>query len=205
MDVADATPLHPTQGNVDDVSDVMLVVRAQADRAAFAALFERYWEPVFAYCRYRLPSWEDAEDAANEVFLAALSALPAYRPRGQGFRSWLFGIAHNRVVGHQRRLRIRLTLPFIHALVAADPAPPFDERVADDDEWARTLVMLARLPETERRVCELRLAGLTFEEIAVVLGKRHEAVRKAESRAEARLRRLLLPLGAAGKEAGRGA
>ena len=65
--------------------------------------------------------------------------------------------------------------------------------------------MLACLPETERRVCELRLSGLTFAEIAVVLKKRGEAVRKAESRAEERLRWLLLPPDHDRKEGGHGA
>lgn len=200
--MADATLLRPTHEEApDDAPDEELVTRAQRDRAAFAVLFERYWEPVFAYCRFRLPSWEDAEDVANEVFLAALAALPDYQPRGQGFRSWLFGIAHNRVIGHQRRLRHRLSLPFVHLLGAADPAPSPEERVADADEWERTMAMLTRLPKSERRVCELRLSGLSFAEIAAVLGKRDAAVRKAESRAEARLRRLLLP--ESGKEEGR--
>jgi RNA polymerase sigma-70 factor (ECF subfamily) len=186
-----ANPAQRTEA--DEASDEELVVRAQRRPAEFTALFDRYWQAIFAYCRLRLPSWEDAEDVANEVFLAAFEALPRYRPRGNGFRSWLFGIAHNRVIGHRRRQGPRTTLPFADLLRAPDPAPPLDEQIAHADQWNRTLAMLALLPETERRVCELRLSGLTFGEIADVLKKRNAAVRKAESRAEERLRRLLLP------------
>jgi RNA polymerase sigma-70 factor, ECF subfamily len=203
IDVTLPQPAQQTESG--QASDEELVVCAQQHPTAFTALFDRYWEPIFTYCRLRLPSWEDAEDVANDVFLAAFTALPGYRPRGNGFRSWLFGIAHNRVIGHHRRQRHRVVLPFTDLLRVPDPAPPVDEQVAHADDWRRTLEMLAHLPETERRVCELRLSGLTFDEIADVLQKRSAAVRKAESRAEERLRRLLLPPDHARREAGYGA
>jgi DNA-directed RNA polymerase specialized sigma24 family protein len=54
------------------------------------------------------------------------------------------------------------------------------------------LALLRRLPsDDQRRVCELRLAGLTGQEIAAVLGKRHDAVRQLQSRAIERLRQLM--------------
>lgn len=198
--MADATLLDPTREDATAAPpDEELVARAQADPACFSALYARYRGPVFAYCRYRLPGWEEAEDAAAEVFLAAYRALPGYRPRGKGFRAWLFVIARNEV--GQRARRVRPALPFADLLDAPDPAPSPEERAVDADAWACTLALLAELPEGERRVCELRLAGLTFAEIAAVLGKRDAAVRKAESRAVDRLRRMLPLLG--GGEGGR--
>jgi DNA-directed RNA polymerase specialized sigma24 family protein len=51
--------------------------------------------------------------------------------------------------------------------------------------------LLLRLPPDQRRILELRLAGLTGPEIAAVLGKRLGAVKVAQSRAIARLRQIL--------------
>lgn len=77
-------------------SDSVLVAAAQADRQAFAPLYDRYLDPVYRYCLRRLGSREAAEDATGQVFAKALAALPGYRDRS--FRGWLFTIAHN-VVG----------------------------------------------------------------------------------------------------------
>lgn len=50
--------------------------------------------------------------------------------------------------------------------------------------------MLGKLPTDQRRVVELRLAGLTGPEIASVLGRSHDAVKKLQGRAIAKLRDL---------------
>ena len=77
-----------------DLADVRA---AQDDRAAFAALYRRYLDPVYGYCFYLLGDHHDAEDATERTFLAALAALDRYRDEGATFRSWLFRIAHNQL------------------------------------------------------------------------------------------------------------
>jgi hypothetical protein len=66
-----------SDGHVDDDA---IVVRAQADRRAFAPLYERYLPVVYGYCRLRLPTAEAAEDATALIFTNVLTALPRYRP-----------------------------------------------------------------------------------------------------------------------------
>ena len=69
---------------------------------------------------------------------------------------------------------------------------PGPEDLALRGETRRSVqALLARLPTEQRRVVELRLAGLTGPEIARVLGRRPEAVKSMQFRAYARLRRLL--------------
>jgi RNA polymerase sigma-70 factor (ECF subfamily) len=172
------------------VSDADLVAAAQRDPAAFAQLWERYFDPVFRYCRYRLASFEDAEDAANDVFADAFAGIRGYREDAASFRSWLFAIAHNEIVTRHRRGRLRQFLPFPDLLGHAAPGLTTEEAALLGEEWARAVHLLGRLPEEQRRVLELRWSGLTGAEIAGVLGKRHDAVRKIQSRAEARLRTL---------------
>jgi RNA polymerase sigma factor (sigma-70 family) len=72
----------------------------------------------------------------------------------------------------------------------ADRAPsPEDEAIAADAK-ATVTKLLAELPEEQRAVLELRLAGLTSKEIAAVLGKQPNAVDQAQFRAMTRLKLL---------------
>jgi RNA polymerase sigma-70 factor (ECF subfamily) len=191
-------------GAADAASDASLVARAKRDPDAFGLLYERHRDRIVRYCFYRLGDWADAEDAANEVFAGAFVRLGRFDDRGDAFAPWLFRIAHNEVVDRYRRRASRAEVPLDAVAFYPAPGPLPDEAAADADAHDRVLALLAQLPtEDQRRVCELRLAGLTGEEIAAVLGKRHDAVRQIQGRALERLR-VLLTAATVGKEASRG-
>jgi RNA polymerase sigma-70 factor (ECF subfamily) len=177
------------------VTDALLVARAQRDPAAFAPLYEAYFAPVYRYCHHRLGGWEAAEDAAGAVFANALAALPRFRDDGRAgsFRSWLFAIAHNVVANRHRRDGHRPAVPLAAAGGVPDAAPS-PEAAALAAEAARSVhAVLDRLPPEQRRILELRLAGLTDAEIGRVLGRSRGAIRTAQYRAVLRLRALLEP------------
>ena len=167
--------------------DAELVARARRDRRAFAALYDRYLDPIYRYCYVRLGSREAAEDATSLVFTKAMDALSAYR--GGSFRSWLLPIAHNVVADAQRATRP--VEPIEAAATVADPDPAPDELALREDAGRAVRQSLLQLSPDQREVVELRLAGLTGPEIARALGKSHAAVRIAQFRAFARLRDLL--------------
>jgi DNA-directed RNA polymerase specialized sigma24 family protein len=77
-----SAPQTHNPDRVQTPSDEALVAHAQLDPTGFDAIFDRYWNPVLRYCYYRLGDWHQAEDAAAQVFLNALAALP-----GSGVRS----------------------------------------------------------------------------------------------------------------------
>jgi RNA polymerase sigma-70 factor (ECF subfamily) len=166
--------------------DVWLVATAKADPCAFAPLYARYFDPVYRYCYRQLGSPEAAADAAAQVFTKAIAALPGYREHQASFRSWLFAIAHNVLVDEARARRP--TAPLDAALNMADVgASPEDAALAA--ETTQTIVfLLTQLPPDQRRVMELRLAGLTGPEIAHALGRSLGSVKIAQVRAIARLR-----------------
>ena len=175
--------------------DAALVVAAQGDPAAFAPLYDRYFDPVYRYCYRRLGHAEDAADAAAVVFARVLAALPRYRDGS--FRSWLFAIAHNVVVdGHRARGR-RSEAPLDEIVfVVDDSRDASPEEMAMAAEMRRTLLgALGQLSDDQRRIVELRLAGLTGPEIAAVLDRSVGAVKIAQHRAYARLRLILAPTG----------
>ena len=182
-------------------SDGRLVALAQQDPGAFAQLYDRYFPAVYGYCLSELRDPELAADAAGQTFLKAMAALPTYREGGR-FRSWLFTIAHNVIVDAYPYRRQDEPLDTVMHIV--DPAPsPEDAAIAVFD-LERLDDAIARLPDADREVIELRRAGLSGKEIAAVLGVSHEAAKKRQLRAMDRLRQdLLMPL--QGSEVRRGA
>jgi len=179
---------------------------ARRDPDAAAAIYSTWFEPVYRYCARRLGSPEAAEDATSRIFERVLTALPDYRPDttrpGATFRSWLVAIAHNTIVDHHRRRRFHLSLDRLHhprrdqpPLQLRDPArPPDDEAIGRDTDRA-VREALAALPERQRRIVELRLAGLTGPEIATALDTTHQAVKSAQFRAYQTMREALTALG----------
>jgi RNA polymerase sigma-70 factor, ECF subfamily len=159
------------------------------DAAAFATLYRQYVDAVYRYCYFRLDGREQAEDATSQIFLKALAALPTHRQR-DSFRGWLFSIAHNVVTDLYRARRPVWPLSLIEN--HADDRRSVEDDALQSVEQDEVRTLLARLPVEQRRVLELRLAGLSSSEIADVLGKKTGAVKVAQSRAIARLRQTLV-------------
>ena len=172
--------------DVVDVSDEALARAAVRDREAFALLYRRHVADVYRYCHRRLGTRERAEDATATTFERALAGIGTFR-RGP-FRAWLFTIARNATVDAYRRAP--RDVPFAETFDRADDAPDPEETAAarEDATWVRGL--LTELNGDQRDVVELRLAGLTDQEIGRVLGKRHGAIRTIQHRALKRLRQL---------------
>jgi RNA polymerase sigma-70 factor (ECF subfamily) len=181
--------------------DAELVAAAQRDPAAFAPLYVRYSDAIYRYCARRLGDPEAAADATATVFVRALAALPRFRERS--FRAWLFRIAHNEVIDAYRRSAHRRHAP-LDSIVGLQAASPTPEEVAlAGDEWATLTRLLATLPEGQRRVVELRLAGLSGEEIAFALGRSQSAVKMLQFRAVKALRAVFSELAIAEDHDGR--
>lgn len=192
----DRTTLMPEMGSADDEADAHDVAAAQVDLAAFAPLFQRYWPWVYRYCALRCACSADAEDVASQIFVRALAKLPSFVPHAPGaFRRWLFTIAHHEVVSRARSEARHPVQPLDLAreqVVISGPSPEHAAITAVDAD--SLLALVRELPPRLREVVELRLVGLTDREIAEVLGISGPAVRKAQSRALAHLRRQLSAL-----------
>lgn len=169
-----------------DVDDGELAARAVLDRAAFGVLYDRYASPVYRYCYRRLGNQAAAEDATSATFIRAIEALPGFR--GGSFRAWLYTIAHSVVVNGTRR-RAESALDETYEVVDPDETP--EEAAIAADDRRQIVELLASLPEDQRWVIELRLAGLSGNEIAESIGRSVAAVKMLQHRAMQRFRRTL--------------
>ena len=167
-----------------------LVDRARAgDEDAWEELYRRAYPRLHAYAQRRLDA-DGARDAVSETMVRAVAAIDRYQPLSGtgGFEGWLFGICRHVVLDAQRAAGRRGYDPPVEVAVHVD----FTEGLVSVEEAAAVRAAFARLSDDDRELLELRVvAGLSAEEAAAVLGRRPGAVRMAQSRALARLRRHL--------------
>lgn len=156
---------------------------ARSDPAAFEPLYLRYHARIYRYLRTRLASDDDAADVTHQVFLIALDALPKYQQRGLPFAAWLFRIAHHAALNLKSRQRPILSwdaLPeALHPLTDRDP----EMQAIQQEMLTHLRAWLATLKADQRELLALRFAAsLTVPQIATVIGKKPDAVKKQLSR-----------------------
>lgn len=148
---------------------------------------------ILRYCRARL-AHHMADDVAQEVCLALMSARqrrPGCLPAGRTVTAYAFGIAQHKVADAMRA-SARLAVPIPELPDMPDDRPGPEEIVLARFEGEQVRRALARLPAMQRRLLLMRVvSGLTAAETGALLGMSAEAVRVAQHRALARMRKLL--------------
>lgn len=183
-----------------DRLDAVVADAVAGNRDALREVLETIRPIVVRYCRGRLGAAErsglSAEDVAQEVCLAAITALPRYKDQGRPFLAFIYGIAAHKVAdAHRAAARNR-----------ADPTDDVPERPAriatpeqlalDSESSAQMNALLQVLPAKQREILVLRIVvGLSAEETAEAVGSSAGAVRVAQHRALARLREEMIGAG----------
>ena len=163
------------------------------DQGAVADLLAAVRRLVHRYCRAklgRLPGADHAaEDAAQEVCIAVLTALPRYKDTGRPFEAFVYRIAANKVADAQRA-SYRAPVP-TEAVPDAATTEPGPEQLALDTFDAETVGrLLDTLPPKLREIITLRVgAGMSAEETGRALDMTAGAVRVAQHRAMQKLRK----------------
>ena len=167
-------------------SDEQLILELkQGSEPAFTELFLRYRERVWGFFRRRTNDAAQAEELAQETFLAVLRGAQRYEPRAS-FRAYLFGIAFNILAADRRKSVSHQTSA--HVVLDEIPAAP------GMNHEAALCVRQAveRLEGGEREVLMLReFEELSYEEIAKILYVPVNTVRSRLFRARMALREIL--------------
>ena len=187
---------------LSEETDENLMLRfGRGEAAAFEFLYRRHESRVFRYLHRNIKSEAAANDLMQEVWFAVVRGAAKYQPSAK-FTTWLFTIAHNRMVD---MIRANHRLQSLDAGDDADPeaASPL-ERLADSaklepaaqvqsqDEAAALLNAVAQLPAEQRSAFLLQAEGdLSVEEIAAATGANFETVKSRLRYARAKLRQLL--------------
>ena len=184
------TSLDLTAPEARPVPEADLVERARGgDRDAFAALVERYWDRLYRWLYQLGRDSHLAEDLTQEAFLKAYARLEQFRP-GSNFAAWLFRIGHNAYANACRSRWWVEALPDGLAGPAEDPA----DEAASNEALRGLAEALGRVPPPFRAALLLRAEeGLSFREIADVLGLTEETARWRVFKARKQLLELLGP------------
>lgn len=160
-----------------------------AGAAVFSLVYRTYASQVLGYLTAR--GVEDPEAAMQEVFLSILPRLDSVHGGAAGLRTFIFSVAHARMVDdHRRQSRMPAKLPFEPELDQREDSSAESEaleRISPQE----VLGLLDSLPQDQRDVLSLRLvAGLTVEQAADAMGKSEGSVKQLQRRALLKLRDL---------------
>jgi RNA polymerase sigma-70 factor, ECF subfamily len=182
----------------DDVPDELVAAAMAGDRDGVERLLEVVRPLVTRYCRGRIGPAErsllSADDVAQEVCLAVLTALPSFRLQGRPFLAFVYGIAAHKVVDAHRAVSRGRSDPVADVPDAVEVRAGPEQRALHGELSEQLRDMLDELPDKQREILVLRVVvGLSAEETAQIVGASPVAVRVAQHRALARLRKNVPP------------
>ena len=178
------------------MNELLLISRARGgDREAFGALVEQYRDNVYRLAYRMCGNAYDADEAAQEAFVAAWRALPNFRGDAK-FSTWLYRLTTNAAVDVMRREKRHQTVGDGEMVDLADDADSPQETVERTEQQEAVQKALATLSEEYREVLLLRyMEELDYAEIAEVLQLPSGTVKSRINRAKAALKTALLKSG----------
>ena len=177
QELADLVP-HAVDGSRRALQKVLQIIHPQ----------------VLRYCRARIGGGRQptAEDVAQEICLAVATSIGSYEDKGRPVMAYVYGIAFNKVTDAHRAMGRDKSTP-------TEEIPEDSAREATPEEWAleadgsnRMRALLDTLSDKAKNIVILRVFnGLSAEETAEIVGSTPGAVRVAQHRALAQLRKTL--------------
>jgi len=185
------SPTNPRGTEPEADEDGRLMERYRdGDEACFALLLRRHQGPVFRFFLRHVGDIESAEDLTQEAFLRVVHNRASFRS-GARFTTWIYTIARNLAVDEMRKRRYRRHRSLDEPLgsrdgdpgrtlgdLVGDPKERTEAQAADLELRAVLEAAIGRLPEEQREVFTLReMGGLSFQEIAEVVGCNENTVK----------------------------
>ncbi|WP_234340153.1 RNA polymerase sigma factor [Gorillibacterium timonense] len=153
----------------------------------YAEVVQTYQQPIYRYCLRLVGNRQDAEDAAQDIFIKAFEAIGQYKSTVR-FSSWLYKIAHRHCLNLLRKRRYQLhLLPRLFTPEAASESP---EQTMDKRMFSpKARAAMAALSPEERSLLILRIfEEQTYEELGAIIGCKPEAAKKRVNRIKAKVR-----------------
>jgi len=179
----------PRLGKLSEADERRLVEAAQQDRAHFGAVYEKYFEVVYAYVARRVRDRAVTEDLTSEVFRKALAHLPRFKWTGAPFGAWLLRIAANLIADRAKRVAREEHSDSEELADRGSSAQAQQSDLEAAERRAHVIRLVDELPEDQRRVVRMRFAEeKSIGEIAARLNRTEGAVKQLQFRAFQTLR-----------------
>lgn len=178
--------------------ETLMQAFAAGDALAFETLYDRHALPVWRFVQRSLHDAALADDLVQDVWFSLVRQAPQYQPRAR-FRTWLFTLAHHRLVDHWRTHKAHTSLDAetedgaaLADTLAADSGFGPVRQLQSREQAQALLDALAALPLTQREAFLLQAeGGLSLAEIAQATGVSAETAKSRLRYARERLRHAL--------------
>jgi len=182
------SPLYIVQlPNMSDEEKKLIKEAKKGSENAFGVLYTTFLSRIYRYILSYVYDSHIAEDLTQETFLKAWKYLPKYSTKKGTFQAFLYRIARNISIDHQRKRKHKvLNIEFGENVTTGED---FEEKLIADEKIKKVHEALSGLKELERQLVILRFfEELPFAEIAKIVGKREGAVRVKTFRAIKKLK-----------------
>lgn len=174
---------------MDDSFADLLQGAKDGEPRAWDRIYRTYAPAITGYLALR--GAREPEDLTSETFYAAARSIQTFSGDEASFRSWLFVIAHRRLIDSRRSAGRRVEQTPLEDEPGA-PGGNVETEALDNIALADMQDLLEPLTEDQRTVIALRmLADLSLEQTADIMGKRIGSVKALQRRALGALRRRL--------------
>jgi len=172
------------------------------DRSAFEELVREYKDPLLNVCYGYLKNIDDAEDLTQEVFIEVFKSISDFRGESSLY-TWIYRIAISRSLDELKKRRSLKRAAFFEKRVRSDAADlemsqtASDVQTPDEDLLQKQQQFfikecLDELPETQRTAFVLsQQDGLSYKEIAGLMGKTHSSIESLVHRSKQNLRKIM--------------
>ena len=172
--------------------EALMLSYARGDAAAFETLYGRHKGPLYRFVLRSVKGAGEAEEIFQDVWMRAIEARGRYEPKAK-FSTWLYTIAHNRLVDHWRARGLTVvpleTEDETPIEVPAGPSAEPHRRAEARQTVSRMLDALAALPAAQREAFLLHEeSGLSVAEIAAATGTGEETAKSRLRYAMSKLR-----------------
>ena len=158
----------------------LMLAYAAGDARAFEALYTKHKGPLYRYVLRSVKTAGEAEELFQDIWMRAIEARSRYAPQAK-FTTWLYTIAHNRLVDHWRARGLAIVSPDEGDETPEPAAPPSSEphmQLEARQALERLSAAIAALPLAQRETFLLHQeGGLGVVEIARATGTNEEAAK----------------------------
>jgi len=167
-----------------EIEDALILEAMKGNPLALAAVYDFYARRIYRYFYSRVENSEDADDLTAQTFLSVIEALPRYKHRGH-FTAWIFQVARSKAMDFFRRDHSKVQKEVDRSGIVFDETL---DKVIQGQTVETLRLMIQLLDEEERELLRLRFViDLSYVEIAALLGRKEDAVRKSVNRIIERL------------------
>ncbi|HEX2904812.1 MAG TPA: RNA polymerase sigma factor [Jatrophihabitans sp.] len=173
-----------------ELNDDILDSARQGNEFALTCVYRSLAPGVLGYFRARGAT--DPEASVNDVFVSVFARLPRFHGTVTALRSFVYSVAHARLVDDYRRQHRRPTLVVLDEGLPLPTVASAEAEAMERLDGAGLAAVLARLPDDQAEVIVLRIvAGLSVAQVAEAMKRSEGAVKQLQRRGLLRLRELL--------------